>query len=45
MKRKSTQNQGTHSTKTNKPAAKESGVLKVKTKVKSGGNMNSLGKG
>jgi hypothetical protein len=45
MKRKSTGNKGTQSTKINKPAAKEGGVLKVKSKVKSGGNMNSLGKG
>jgi len=45
MKRKSTGNKGTQSTKTNKTATKGSGVLKVKSKVKSGGQMNSLGKG
>jgi hypothetical protein len=44
MKRKSTENKGTQSTKTNKPATKQSGVMKVKSKVKSGGQMNSLGK-
>ena len=45
MKRKSTGNKGTQTTNTNKPATKQSGVMKVKSKVKSGGQMNSLGKG
>jgi hypothetical protein len=44
MKLKSTANKGTQTTKTTKPATKGGSVLKVKSKVKSGGNMNSLGK-
>jgi hypothetical protein len=44
MKLKSTANKGTQTTKTNKPATKGGSVLKVKSKVKSGGNVNSLGK-
>jgi hypothetical protein len=44
MKLKGTGNKETQSTKTNKTAPKGTGVLKVKSKVKTGGNMNSLGK-
>ncbi len=44
MKRKSTGNKGTEATKIHKPATKQKDVLKVKSKVKSGGQINSLGK-
>ena len=44
MKHNTTGNKGTPTTKTNKPATKGGSILKVKSKVKSGGNINSLGK-
>lgn len=44
MKLKSPENKTTRSPKTDKAATKHSGTLKVRSKLKSGGNIMSLGK-